>query len=55
MLHLIRTQDAPSLKLLDRRIPSELERICLKALAKRASERYATALQMADECGEASR
>ena len=30
-------------------IPKELERICLKALAKRASERYATAQDMADD------
>jgi eukaryotic-like serine/threonine-protein kinase len=30
-------------------IPAELERICLKALAKRASERYATALDLADD------
>jgi serine/threonine protein kinase/formylglycine-generating enzyme required for sulfatase activity len=30
-------------------IPKELERICLKALAKRASERYTTAEDMADD------
>jgi serine/threonine protein kinase/formylglycine-generating enzyme required for sulfatase activity len=30
-------------------IPKELERICLKALAKRASERYTTARDMADD------
>ncbi|HZW29578.1 MAG TPA: SUMF1/EgtB/PvdO family nonheme iron enzyme [Isosphaeraceae bacterium] len=30
-------------------IPRELERICLKALAKRASERYATARDMAED------
>jgi len=30
-------------------IPRELERICLKALAKRASERYSTALDMAED------
>jgi formylglycine-generating enzyme required for sulfatase activity len=30
-------------------IPKELERICLKALAKRASERYTTAKDMADD------
>ena len=34
---------------LDDAIPRELERICLKALAKRASERYATAMDMADD------
>ena len=30
-------------------IPKELERICLKALSKRASERYTTARDMADD------
>ena len=38
-------------------IPKELERICLKALAKRATERYTTAKDMADDlhtgCGAA--
>jgi serine/threonine protein kinase/formylglycine-generating enzyme required for sulfatase activity len=31
------------------KIPKELERICLKALCKRASERYTTAWDMADD------
>jgi hypothetical protein len=30
-------------------VPKELERICLKALAKRASERYATAQDLAND------
>jgi serine/threonine protein kinase len=30
-------------------VPAELQRICLKALAKRASERYATAEEFADD------
>ena len=30
-------------------LPAELERICLRALAKRASERYNTAGDMADD------
>ncbi|MBM4070880.1 MAG: serine/threonine-protein kinase [Planctomycetes bacterium] len=34
---------------LDPAVPRELERITLKALAKRASERYATALDFADD------
>jgi eukaryotic-like serine/threonine-protein kinase len=34
---------------IDDRIPKELERICLKALSKRASERYTTARDMADD------
>ncbi len=33
----------------DEGIPKELERICLKTLAKRATERYPTAKQMADD------
>ncbi len=33
----------------DDKIPRELDRICLKALAKRASERYSTACDMADD------
>ncbi len=33
----------------DDHIPKELERICLKALSKRASERYSTAKDMADD------
>jgi serine/threonine protein kinase len=33
----------------DEAIPNEFERICLKALAKRARERYATAKDMADD------
>ena len=34
---------------IDDTIPKELERICLKALSKRASERYMTAKDMADD------
>ena len=34
---------------LDGTIPRELERICLKALARRATERYATAHELADD------
>jgi serine/threonine protein kinase/formylglycine-generating enzyme required for sulfatase activity len=34
---------------IDGSIPSELERICLKALAKRASERYTTARDLAED------
>jgi len=34
---------------LDESIPAELERICLKALSKRASDRYATAAELADD------
>jgi formylglycine-generating enzyme required for sulfatase activity len=34
---------------MDEAIPKELERICLKALAKRATERYTTAWDLADD------
>jgi len=34
---------------IDDRIPKELDRICLKALAKRASERYSAAADLADD------
>ncbi|HEV3025621.1 MAG TPA: protein kinase, partial [Pirellulales bacterium] len=34
---------------LDDKIPKELERICLKAVAKRAADRYTTALDLADD------
>jgi serine/threonine protein kinase/formylglycine-generating enzyme required for sulfatase activity len=34
---------------LDDQIPRELDRICLKALSKRAAERYSTAKDMADD------
>jgi serine/threonine protein kinase/formylglycine-generating enzyme required for sulfatase activity len=37
------------LRQVDDSIPKELERICLMALAKRASERYTTALDLADD------
>jgi serine/threonine protein kinase/formylglycine-generating enzyme required for sulfatase activity len=34
---------------IDDHVPKELDRICLKALSKRASERYSTALDFADD------
>ena len=34
---------------IDDKVPRELERICLRAIAKRASERYATARDMAED------
>ena len=39
----------PARARLDRTLPCELERICLKALHKRASERYQTALALAED------
>ncbi len=37
---------------LDKSVPKELERICLKALSKRPSDRYSTALDMAQDLRE---
>src|SRR5262249_49903607 len=42
-------QEPRPLRQLDEGIPKELERICFKALCKRASERYMTAKDMADD------
>jgi serine/threonine protein kinase/formylglycine-generating enzyme required for sulfatase activity len=41
--------DPPAPREHDPAIPAELERICVKALAKRASDRYATAAELADD------
>ena len=41
--------EPPAPRAVDSTVPAELERICLKALAKRADERYATAQQLADD------
>jgi serine/threonine protein kinase len=49
IFHQVTSADPPSPRTLDEAIPPELERICLKALAKRASDRYATALEMAED------
>jgi formylglycine-generating enzyme required for sulfatase activity len=45
----ITTVEARPPRELEATIPKELERICLKALAKRASERYMTAFDLADD------
>ncbi|MBC8875613.1 MAG: serine/threonine protein kinase [Planctomycetes bacterium] len=39
----------PPLRIINETIPAELERICLKCLAKEAVDRYATAQDLADE------
>ena len=49
LLEKIATLDVRPPRQIDDTIPKELERICLKALAKRASERYTTANDMADD------
>jgi eukaryotic-like serine/threonine-protein kinase len=45
----IATTEPTSPRQIDDTIPKELERICLKAMTKRASERYNTALDMAED------
>jgi eukaryotic-like serine/threonine-protein kinase len=45
----IRSVEARPPRQIDDTIPKELERICLKALAKRAAERYPTAQDLADD------
>jgi eukaryotic-like serine/threonine-protein kinase len=49
LLEQIITVEARPPRQVDDAIPRELERICLKALSKRASERYTTARDMADD------
>ena len=52
LLDLIATTEARPSRQIDDTIPKELERICLKALSKRATERYNTALDMAEDLRE---
>jgi tetratricopeptide (TPR) repeat protein len=49
ILEQVKTLEPRPPRQLDDRIPRELERICLKALAKRLPERYPTALDLAEE------
>jgi len=49
LLAQIVSQDVRPPRQWDETIPKELERICLKALSKRASERYTTASDLADD------
>ena len=48
MYQIVATEARPP-RQIDDTIPKELERICLKALSKRASDRYTTAKDMADD------
>jgi formylglycine-generating enzyme required for sulfatase activity/serine/threonine protein kinase len=45
----IKTWEPRPPRQLDNTVPKELDRICLKALCKRASDRYSTALDLADD------
>ncbi len=49
VLQQVRKREPRPPRQLDDTIPKELERICLKALAKRKSDRYTTARDMADD------
>ena len=49
MMEQVAKHDPPPMRHMVEDIPKELERICLKALSKRASERYLTAKDMADD------
>jgi len=49
LMEQVATHEPRPLRQLDEGIPKELERICFKAMAKRASERYMTAKDFADD------
>jgi len=49
LFHQIEHCEAQRLRHIDRRIPRELERICLKCLSKRMVDRYPTASELADD------
>jgi serine/threonine protein kinase/formylglycine-generating enzyme required for sulfatase activity len=49
LLELIATAEPRPPRQVDDAIPKELERVCLKALAKRAADRYTTAKDMAED------
>jgi serine/threonine protein kinase len=47
LIHQILTEDAPSPRTLNRRIPADAETICLKCLEKEPKRRYETAIELA--------
>ncbi len=49
LLEQIARREPKPLRQIDDQIPKELERICLKSLSKRPSDRYPTAMDMADD------
>lgn len=49
LLELITAVEVRPPRMLDDRIPKELDRICLKALSKRAPDRYSTAKDLGDD------
>ncbi|MEK6262541.1 MAG: SUMF1/EgtB/PvdO family nonheme iron enzyme [Planctomycetota bacterium] len=52
LLEQIISVDPRPTRQIDDTIPKEIDRICLKALSKRTSERYATAMDFADDLGQ---
>ena len=49
ILEQVRSLDPPPPRQINASVPKELERICMKALSKRASERYGTAKDLAED------
>ena len=49
LMDLVTNHEPRPLRQVDEGIPKEMERICFKAMAKRASERYMTAKDLADD------
>ncbi len=49
LLDAIKKQEPRPPRQVDERVPRELDRICLKCLAKRATDRYSTARDLADD------
>jgi len=49
LLKKIAALDAKPLKQIDETVPTELERICMKAISRRASDRYTAAFELATE------
>ena len=48
-LQMVQEQEVRALRDINRDIPAELERICMKAISKRASDRHCTALDFAED------
>jgi serine/threonine-protein kinase len=50
VMQMVMHLDPPSPRRLNRKIPQDFETICLKAMAKDPSERYASAREMGEDC-----
>jgi hypothetical protein len=51
MIRAIRVEDPPAVRRLNAAVPTDLETIVRKAMAKGPAERYASAQEMADDLG----